>query len=130
MGLQVLQALLEPYPIRVPTRVLDFSVKVHCDLAVRDLVRSGNMIGQATIPSLQRDLPWLGRGQGHIGHLLLLHGILVLGARVEQLLVLRNWEDRLLILLADVGSACRLPVPLQRHEWRLAASVLLEDALL
>ena len=87
------------------------------------------MIGQATIPSLQRNLSWLGRSQGHIRHLLLLHGILVLGASVEQLLVLRTWEDRLLILLADV-RACRLPIPLQCHERRLAASVLLEDALL
>ena len=47
-----------------------------------------------------------------------------------QLLVLRDSEGCLLLLLVDVGSASRLTIPLQRHERRLAASILLEDALL
>ena len=55
---------------------------------------------------------------------------MVLGAVEVHLLELRSGEGRLVLLLADVASACRLPIPLQRHEWRLAASVLLEDALL
>ena len=78
MSLQVLQALLEPHPIWVATRVLDFSIKVHGHLAAGNLIRTRNMIGQATISSLEKYLPGLGGGQGHVRQLLLLHSILVL----------------------------------------------------
>lgn len=58
MSLQVFQAFLEAHPIRISAGVLDL-VKLNGDLAAGDFVRSRHVVRQASVSTLEGELPWL-----------------------------------------------------------------------
>lgn len=140
VSLQVLEALLEADPVRIPARILRFSVQVN-SFAIRNLGRSRHVVSQASIPPLQRNLAWLRRGERDVRQLLLLHGaLLILGStpasepqivEVRAMVTkLRSNNKRWLLVLILQALALRLPISLGEHERRLATPILLEDALL
>ena len=99
------------------------------------------MVSQASIPPLQCYLARLRRRERDVRHLLLLHSTLLilrstpasepnainLRAIVAEL---RSCSKRQLLVLVLEALSLRLAIPLGEHERRLAAPILLEDALL